>query len=246
MAGIAPEAPNLPDRTNSRGAAERGSGTVLTGMTEVLAVIPALVYLDNRSGHAILRPMTSPNSAASFQARPTKIRGLWVLTMKQVSDDRGTVREFYRASAFDAEGIPAVGPWLQVNITETQRGAIRGLHGEAMNKLVAIVDGEAFGAYVDVRPESPTKGEIVTAVLTKGTQVLVPNGVCNGYQSVSEGVTQYLYCFDAEWVPGMAGTSLNPLDPELKISWPVAVDPADRTMISQKDASASLLAEVLR
>ena len=34
-----------------------------------------------------------------FDARPTAIDGLLLLTMKQVVEDRGTVREFYRESA---------------------------------------------------------------------------------------------------------------------------------------------------
>ena len=75
--------------------------------------------------------------------------------------------------------------------------------------------------------------------LTKGTQVLVPKGVCNGFQSVSAGVTQYLYCFDQEWRPGMAGVAANPLDPALAIAWPLPVDAADPSQISAKDAGVS-------
>ena len=70
--------------------------------------------------------------------------------------------------------MPSLGPWLQVNVTETKRGALRGLHAEDMDKLVAVVAGEAFGAYVDTRRDSPTYGTVVTVRLTKGTQVLVP------------------------------------------------------------------------
>jgi dTDP-4-dehydrorhamnose 3,5-epimerase len=157
--------------------------------------------------------------------------------MKQVEDERGVVREFYRESAFLDAGLPSLGPWLQVNVTETKQGAIRGLHGEAMHKLVAIAHGAAFGAYVDVRPESPTFGTVVTRLLTAGEQVLVPPGVCNGFQSLGEGVTQYLYCFDQEWSPGMAGTAVNPLDPALAIAWPVAIDTTDPALLSTKDAS---------
>jgi dTDP-4-dehydrorhamnose 3,5-epimerase len=105
-----------------------------------------------------------------------------------------------------------------------------------MHKLVAIAAGQAFGAYVDARPDSPSFGAVVTADLVPGQQVLVPQGVCNGFQSVSEGTTQYVYCFDHEWVPGMAGVAANPLDPALGIPWPLPVDVADRSMISEKDA----------
>jgi dTDP-4-dehydrorhamnose 3,5-epimerase len=172
---------------------------------------------------------------------PTAIDGLRAITMKQVTDDRGTVREFYRQSAWLEAGLPDLGPWQQVNLTETRPGALRGLHGEAMHKLVAIAAGEAFGAYVDARPDSPTFGAVVTLRLVPGQQVLVPQGVCNGFQSVGDTPTQYLYCFDSEWVPGMAGVAVNPLDPALGIAWPVPVDRDDASQISVKDASAPAL-----
>ena len=180
----------------------------------------------------------SPLNIIPFTVEHTEIEGLVILRMKQITDERGTVREFYRESSFLEAGLPSLGPWLQVNITETRQGAVRGLHGEDMFKLMAIVDGEAFGAYLDARSDSPSRGKIVTARLVKGTQVLVPKGVCNAFQSVSPGVTQYLYCFDQEWRPGMAGVAVNPLDPDLAIDWPLPIDPADPAQISAKDVGA--------
>jgi dTDP-4-dehydrorhamnose 3,5-epimerase len=181
-----------------------------------------------------------------FSASPTAIKDLSILEMKEVREPRGVVREFYRESAFVAAGLPSLGPWLQINVTETKQGALRGLHGEDMFKLVAVVAGEAFGAYVDARPGSPSCGEVVTAQLVAGTQVLVPRGVCNGFQSVSAGTTQYLYAFDAEWAPGMAGAAVNPLDPALGIAWPLPVDLDDDAAISAKDRGLPTLEEALR
>jgi dTDP-4-dehydrorhamnose 3,5-epimerase len=172
-----------------------------------------------------------------FSATATAIDGLWILTMKQATDERGTIREFYRESTFREAGLPSLGPWVQLNITETCQGAVRGMHGEGLTKLVAVAEGEAFGAYVDARPASSTYGEVVTARLTKGTQVLVPAGVCNGFQAVSPGGTQYLYCFDVEWQPGMGGAAVNPLDPALGIDWPLPIDPDDPGQLSAKDAA---------
>lgn len=167
----------------------------------------------------------------------TPIAGLHVLTMKQVSDERGTVREFYRESAFLEAGLPSLGPWVQVNVTESRRGAVRGMHGEDMTKLVAVVAGRAHGAYVDARPESATHGTVVQVPLDIGTQVLVPPGVCNGFQAIEDG-TQFLYCFDVEWAPGMAGVACTPLDPQLGIAWPLPVDPDDPAQLSAKDRDA--------
>ena len=80
--------------------------------------------------------------------------------------------------------------------------------------------------------------------LTVGVQVLVPAGVCNGFQAVSPEGCEYLYCFDAEWSPGMAGVAVNPLDPALGIAWPVPVDADDPAMISAKDSAAPAFSEL--
>lgn len=185
-------------------------------------------------------------SIQEMKFETTPIQGLLVITMKQITEGRGTIREAFRQSSFDTLHIEGVKTWAQVNVTETRRGAIRGMHAESMNKLVSIVAGEAFGAYVDLREDSPTKGAVFTATLTKGKQIFVPKGVANGFQSTSEEPSQYMYCFDEEWVPGMAGKAINPLDPALHIEWPIEVDTTDQTLISQKDLSAPSLSEVLK
>jgi dTDP-4-dehydrorhamnose 3,5-epimerase len=179
-----------------------------------------------------------------LSAQPTAIDGLVLLRMKQAADDRGTVREFYRESAFRDAGLAALGPWRQVNVTHTRQGALRGMHGEEMTKLVAVVAGEAFGAWVDLRADSGTHGKVVTTTLGPGDQVLVPSGVANGFQATSDGGCQYLYCFDEEWQPGMPGLACSPLDPALGIDWPLPIDPDDASQVSAKDRDAPLLSEL--
>lgn len=177
-----------------------------------------------------------------LEVRPGAIDGLLVVTMKQVTDDRGTIRELFRRSAFESAGA-TIGAFAQINVTDTRRGAVRGLHAEAMTKLVAVSVGEALGAYLDLREGSPTLGTVETVHLVPGTQVLVPSGVANGFQSLADG-TQYVYCFDREWQPGMAGRSCNPLDPELGIVWPLPIDVDDLSKISAKDRAAPTFAEL--
>ena len=179
-----------------------------------------------------------------FDATPTAIDGLFLITMKQVTDERGTVREFYRESAFVAAGLPSLGSFLQINVTETHRGGLRGLHAEDMVKLVAVVAGEAFGVYVDFRPTSATRGAVVTTSLTPGNQVLVPKGVGNGFQVTGDGPAQYAYGFDREWAPGMAGVACGPLDPALGIEWPLPIDPDDRRQISAKERDSPRFADL--
>ena len=154
------------------------------------------------------------------------------------------MREFFRTSGFAAAGVPVPERWAQVNLTHTEQGGLRGLHGEAADKLIGLAAGTALGAYLDTRRDSPTFGTVVTEPLTVGVQMFVPAGVCNGFQSTSEGGCQYLYCFGVEWTPGMAGTAVTPLDPGLGIDWPLPVDPRDPSMISAKDVAAPRLAQL--
>ena len=152
-----------------------------------------------------------------FELRAGLIDGLAVVTVKQVTDERGTIRELFRRSAFESAGVTGLGQLSQINVTESRRGSIRGMHAEQMTKLLTLAAGEAFGAYVDTRPESPTYGVVETVALRPGVQVLLPRGVANGFQTISD-VSQYVYCFDEEWRPGMPGVAVNPLDPALAIA----------------------------
>jgi dTDP-4-dehydrorhamnose 3,5-epimerase len=181
-----------------------------------------------------------------FSASPTAIEGLWAIQAKEVHEARGVVREVSRGSALAGAGLAGGRPWAQVNLTATRQGAVRGLHGEEMTKLVTVAAGAAFGAYLDARRGSPTRGRVVTLDLVPGVEVLVPPGVCNGFQALAEGMTQYLYCFDREWEPGMPGVAVHPLDPALGIPWPLPVDPADPASLSPRDASLPTWAEVER
>jgi dTDP-4-dehydrorhamnose 3,5-epimerase len=184
-----------------------------------------------------------PTVVTEFEHHPTSIDGLLVVRTKQVDDERGTVREIFRQSVFRRLGEGSIAASRQVNLTSSRRGAIRGLHGEDMTKLVGVASGQIFGAYLDTRPASATFGTLLTLELERGTQVLVPSGVCNGFQSLVEN-SLYLYCFDAEWEPGMAGVAVNPLDPDLAIAWPLPIDRSDRSLISEKDISLPSFADL--
>ena len=174
----------------------------------------------------------------------TAVDGLMVLQVKAVEDERGVVREVFRATAFQSAGLTA-GPWQQLNMTTSSRGVIRGLHGESMTKLVSVPAGSAFGVYVDTRRASASFGRVVTVDLVPGVAVMVPPGVCNGFQATGEGITPYVYCFDREWEPGMAGVAVSAFDPDLAIEWPLAVDVADRSLVSAKDAGLPRLVDLL-
>jgi dTDP-4-dehydrorhamnose 3,5-epimerase len=154
-------------------------------------------------------------------------------------DPRGVVREFFRQSRAAESGIPAPKEgWAQINVTESNYGAVRGLHAEATDKLIGIVTGEGFGVWIDARPTSDSFGEMMTSFLHAGTRVYVPAGVLNGWQSLAQP-SQYIYCFSSEWTPDLKGVWVNPLDATLSIPWPVPIEKGNRVQISAKDESAA-------
>ena len=177
-----------------------------------------------------------------FAVNDSNIEGLKIISAKMSTDDRGTVRELFRGSIYFEVLPKTVTGWKQINLTRTKKGAVRGLHGEAMSKLVTVAYGSVFGAYVDTRPDSKTFGAVQTVHITPGVQVFVPQGVCNGFQALED--TEYLYFFDNEWAPGMPGTALCPLDPELDIKWPIPIETSDFNQISAKDSKAPTLKEL--
>ena len=150
-----------------------------------------------------------------FSASESKIDGLRIINVKMVTDDRGTVRELYRESSHSEVLPETLSSWKQINLTRTKRGAVRGLHGEAMAKLVTVATGSVFGVYVDTRPDSKTFGAVETVHITPGIQV-----------------------------PGMSGTALTPLDNELGIEWPIPIEKDNREQLSEKDAKAPTLREL--
>lgn len=183
-----------------------------------------------------------PTEIIDFDHRRGSIEGLLVVTVKQVRDERGTIREVFRRSAFESIGV-TLRAFEQINVTETFAGAVRGMHAEDMTKLVSVSSGEAFGAFVDLRDSSVTFGSVDTVALRPGVQVLVPAGVANGFQTTSE-ISQYVYCFDEEWRPAMPGRSITPLDDELAIPWPLPIDPGNAAQISEKDRTAPRLSQL--
>lgn len=180
----------------------------------------------------------------SLEVEKTGIDGLAIIKPgREGRDQRGVVREFFRASEF-AELPGARSAWQQINVTETVPGAVRGLHGEAMTKLVGVALGRALGVYVDARVASPTFRRVYMVTLSPGTKVLVPEGVCNGFQTTGSEPSVYVYAFDAEWQPGMQGNAVNPIDDALGFRWPIEIDPQDRSQISAKDAGLPTFSEV--
>ena len=90
-------------------------------------------------------------------------------------------------------------------------------------KLVSCIRGEIWDVAIDLRANSPTflqwHAEHLSA--DNGRALLIPEGFAHGFQTLTDDVDM-VYCHSAPYVAAAEG-GLNPLDPYLKISWPLPI-----------------------
>jgi dTDP-4-dehydrorhamnose 3,5-epimerase len=158
-----------------------------------------------------------------FRFHPLPISGAVLIESISLNDVRGTFRETYRRSDFEAAGIRET--FVQANHSLSTRGVLRGLHyqqgAQSQGKLVRVVAGSVFDVCVDLRSGSPTFGQSwATVLVNDGTQVYLPPGCAHGVLTLSE-TSNFEYLCTAEYDPvSEAGIAWN--DPNLAIAWPLS------------------------
>ncbi len=157
-------------------------------------------------------------------------------------DRRGVFQEAFRADVFRALGLPD--RFEQDNHSRSVRGVLRGLHFQwdpPMGKLMRATLGRVFAVAVDVRYDSPTRGQWVSTVLDEENrrQVWAPAGFARGFYVMSEVAEVQYKCTSIYNPHTESGIHWN--DPELAIEWPRSAEP----ILSDKDAAAQTLAEWL-
>lgn len=175
--------------------------------------------------------------------RALSLAGAFEHVPSAFADDRGFFFEAFsnpRLTARTGEPFTVA----QVNVSQSVRGTIRGIHyadvppGQA--KWVQCLDGEVFDALVDLRVGSPTFGqwEIVRLRAAAHNAVLIPVGFGHGFQALTE-TAMVMYCVDRPYTPS-AEHELHPFDAQLALPW----DPIE-PLLSTKDAAAPSLAELI-
>ena len=178
-----------------------------------------------------------------MEITPTSIPDVLLITPARHGDHRGFFSETWSRPRYEEAGISC--EWIQDNHSMSATpGVLRGLHYQihpaAQNKLVRVTRGRILDVAVDIRRESPTFGQHVTAELSAENwqQIYVPVGFAHGFVTL-EPDTEVLYKVDAPWAPDCErGIAWN--DPALGIDWGIAPDAA---VLSAKDEVHPTLAE---
>jgi dTDP-4-dehydrorhamnose 3,5-epimerase len=170
---------------------------------------------------------------------PTAIDGVMIVELEQRGDDRGFFARTFDAEEFAALGMdPAV---AQGNLSFNHRaGTFRGLHRQippyAEAKLVRCTAGGIVDIAVDVRPESPTRGEKVLVELTAENRraLFLPAYVAHGYYTLTDGA-EVTYQVSGRYAPG-GEQGFRWDDPAIGLELPGEV-----AVISEKDAGWPLI-----
>jgi dTDP-4-dehydrorhamnose 3,5-epimerase len=164
----------------------------------------------------------------------TAIKGLLIVEPSVFNDARGYFYESYNKSKFTGAGIDS--DFVQDNQSLSQKGAVRGLHGQAnpfaQAKLVRVIQGSVLDIAVDIRKGSPTYGKHVSVELSGDNklQLWIPAGFLHGFSTLEDNtiftykVNNY-YNKDSE-----IGVIWN--DPDLAINWGIA---KNEVLLSPKD-----------
>lgn len=176
----------------------------------------------------------------NFTFNETKIKGVYIIDVKNYGDNRGYFMETYKESDFKDAGLDY--NFVQDNQSSSRKGVLRGLHFQRTHpqaKLVRVLKGEVFDVAVDLRKGSPTYGQWVGVVLSEENkrQFMIPRGFAHGFVVMSD-YAEFAYKCDELYHPeDEGGIMWN--DPAIGIEWPEVGE----IILSEKDKIHSSLSE---
>jgi dTDP-4-dehydrorhamnose 3,5-epimerase len=172
----------------------------------------------------------------------TNLKDCVIIEPKVFGDERGFFLETFNADRY-ANMAGIVLPFVQDNHSRSSKAVLRGLHFQKtkpQGKLVRVVRGEVYDVAVDIRRGSPTYGQWEAVILSEENKIQfwVPPGFAHGFVVLSETADFEYKCTDY-YDPHDEGSLLWD-DSDLNIPWPI-----DDPKLSEKDANAPLLADLI-
>jgi dTDP-4-dehydrorhamnose 3,5-epimerase len=165
----------------------------------------------------------------------TNIKGLYLVQLAKIEDERGTFARTYCKKEFAKIGFDK--EFVQFNHSFNKaKGTIRGMHFQwapyTETKLIRCIQGSVYDVVVDIRKDSPTYLQYVGEVLSAENMlgILIPDGLAHGFQTLEDN-TALIYHHTAYYTPG-ADAGIRFDDPALKIGWklpPVNVSAKDKS-----------------
>jgi dTDP-4-dehydrorhamnose 3,5-epimerase len=161
------------------------------------------------------------------------IKGLYVINLSPIIDQRGFFMRTYDYAIFQEKGIDR--QWIQENHSGSiKKGTIRGLHFQyapfTETKMIRCIKGEIFDVAVDLRKDSETFGKWESVVLSESNKkaFYIPRGFAHGFCTLTENC-EVVYKTD-NYYNKSADAGILWCDNALGINWPVS-----NPTLSEKD-----------
>src|SRR5262245_60612405 len=156
----------------------------------------------------------------------TKLKGAFLISLKKIQDQRGFFARTWCSEEFGKHGLnPNV---AQVNVAFNHtKGTLRGMHFQhpphQEAKLIRCTRGRIYDVIVDLRPDSPTRGQWHGAELDAENHQMryAPEGFAHGYQTLADNTEMY-YMTSCPYAPS-AAAGVPHDDPAFGIKWPLPV-----------------------
>jgi dTDP-4-dehydrorhamnose 3,5-epimerase len=163
----------------------------------------------------------------------TALSGVFLIEPELLADERGAFARSFCVDEFATAGIDF--EIVQANISfNKSSGTVRGMHYQraphAETKVVRCTRGAMFDVVVDLRSESATFGQWVSAELNADNRaaLFIPQGCAHGFQTLLDN-TEVDYLMSGRYV-AESSSGVRYDDPAFGIEWPLPV-----SSISERD-----------
>jgi len=168
--------------------------------------------------------------------RETKIKGVFLIEIEPLSDERGFFARSWCREEFKSHGLKP--ELVQCNLSfNCKKGTLRGMHYQSAPweeaKLVRCTRGAIFDVIIDLRPQSSTYKQWLAAELSEDNRKMlyIPEGFAHGFQTLADN-TEVFYQMSEFYHPECA-KGMRWDDPAIGIRWPDALE----RIISVQDQS---------
>ncbi|MEI7603604.1 MAG: dTDP-4-dehydrorhamnose 3,5-epimerase family protein [bacterium] len=172
-----------------------------------------------------------------MEIKTTSIKDLLVIENPVFADDRGFFTQLGRTEVIN-EKIGREFNIAQFNHSRSNKGVLRGVHYENMDKLVYVPNGKMIAIIVDLNPDSQNFGKYEQFELGEDNKValFLPEGVGNSFYVLSD-TADYIYLVSKKYNDTIT-RQIKWDDSDLNLPWP-----DKNPVISERDKTAQSLRE---
>ncbi len=167
----------------------------------------------------------------------TKIEGVVIIEPQIFGDERGFFVETYNFERYKEVGLGL--KFVQDNLSASIKGVLRGLHFQkkpfAQGKLIQVIKGRVLDVAVDIRKNSPTRGQYVSVELSgeNKKQLWIAPGLAHGFISLEDDTIFSYKCTNFYNPTAERGIMWN--DKDLNIDWKLKENGIKKPIVSEKD-----------